>query len=114
MAYKDREKQLAYNREYGKKHYRENKAYYQAKSKRIQAEIRAFIIDSKKRPCADCKVQYPPYVMDFDHLPGQKKRGLLSNDRLWGMNTAKQEIAKCEVVCSNCHRIRTHTRKQVS
>lgn len=101
-------------RAYHKKHYAENKPYYRAKTKRIQQEVRDFIQKSKERPCADCGNSYPPYVMDFDHLPRFTKTGLLSNDRIWGMNKAKEEVAKCEVVCANCHRERTHRRLQGS
>jgi hypothetical protein len=47
--------------------------------------------------------------MDFDHLHSKFKSisRLVSN----GMSSALEaEIAKCEVVCANCHRIRTHNR----
>lgn len=60
-------------------------------------------------PCADCGRTYPAVCMDFDHVSGTKKlkvSGLLNHS--WDVILA--EIAKCEIVCSNCHRIRTHTR----
>ena len=62
----------------------------------------------KAAPCTDCGVCYPPYVMDFDHL--RDKRRLIS--RLRGVSTKLllSEVAKCELVCSNCHRIRTFKR----
>jgi hypothetical protein len=51
--------------------------------------------------------------MDFDHLPGTTKiRGVselvyIYNDR----EAALAEIKKCELVCANCHRIRTYSRQ---
>ena len=62
---------------------------------------------AKDVPCIDCGKRYPPYVMDFDHVNGEKKFnvgkfGALSTERVLA------EIAKCEVVCANCHRIRTY------
>jgi hypothetical protein len=62
----------------------------------------------KSRPCADCGVQYPPYVMDFDHLRDKKYN--LGWAKNLAVDTILAEAAKCDVVCSNCHRIRTHGR----
>lgn len=60
--------------------------------------------------CADCKVSYPPYVLDFDHL-GDKRETIANLVRAAAsIETLLSEIAKCELVCSNCHRIRTWTR----
>ena len=69
---------------------------------------------AKKRPCADCGVEYPYYVMDFDHCPGTFKRANLSVlvKRGASNDVLLKELAKCDVVCANCHRVRTHQRKQ--
>lgn len=64
----------------------------------------------KNKPCADCKNHFPYYVMDFDHVRGVKV-GNVSTLALWSIARILEEISKCEVVCSNCHRIRTHIRK---
>jgi hypothetical protein len=78
---------------------------------------RAELIDSiKDVPCKDCGVKYPPYVMDFDHLPEFEKVDNIPrmiNKRV-SMDILLAEIAKCEVVCSNCHRIRTMTRGTIN
>lgn len=63
-----------------------------------------------KTPCKDCKVQFPPEAMDFDHVRGQKKFSLASPATFSGRAIAA-EIAKCEIVCANCHRIRTRQRR---
>lgn len=59
----------------------------------------------------DCNIKYPYYVMDFDHVRG-KKSFTLGSLNGQGLQTVIKEIKKCDVVCANCHRIRTHKRKQ--
>lgn len=64
---------------------------------------------AKDKPCEDCGIKYPPYVMDFDHVRGEKVRKVSG---LTNGSTAVilAEIAKCDVVCANCHRERTFQR----
>lgn len=59
----------------------------------------------------DCKVSYPYFVLDFDHRE-DKEFDLHKASRL-GRSIAnlKKEIAKCDIVCANCHRVRTFTRQ---
>lgn len=64
----------------------------------------------EKNPCMDCKVWYPYYVMDFDHVRGRKHKNVSELIDSLSKKKIDEEIAKCEVVCSNCHRIRTHNR----
>jgi hypothetical protein len=65
----------------------------------------------KSKPCADCRIQYHPVVMDFDHRPGTIKSFNISMS--WGrsLDVLLAEIAKCDIVCSNCHRLRTGARR---
>ena len=67
-------------------------------------------------PCIDCKQTYPPYVMEFDHVPerGKKLFNITSLKHTSTMSAPKllAELAKCDVVCANCHKIRTHQRRQ--
>lgn len=58
----------------------------------------------------DCQESHPPYVMDFDHLDPTQKEFDLSNGAGYSLKRILAEIAKCEVVCSNCHRKRTYSR----
>ena len=64
------------------------------------------------RGCADCG-ERDPLVLDFDHLPGTNKIASLSymanKTVAWPKIVA--EIEKCDVVCANCHRRRTFSRK---
>lgn len=63
------------------------------------------------RPCTDCGRIFDPQVMQWDHLPQFEKLGDVSA-AFWGRSEAEilREIAKCELVCTNCHTIRTFTR----
>lgn len=60
-------------------------------------------------PCLDCDRSFQACQMDFDHVRGVKV-GTIS--QMLGLPTAVvlAEIAKCELVCANCHRIRTYAR----
>ena len=62
-------------------------------------------------PCTDCGENYPYYVMEFDHLPEfEKKFNISMLGKVANLRELQAEIAKCEVVCSNCHKIRTRGR----
>ena len=65
----------------------------------------------KDRPCADCGVSYPYYVMEFDHR-GDKEFAIADNAHRVSESKLRNEIAKCDVVCSNCHKARTYIRRQ--
>jgi hypothetical protein len=65
---------------------------------------------AKDKPCADCGVHYPYYVMDFDHREGEDKLANVTRLRYMSEDTLRAEIAKCDVVCANCHRERTWKR----
>lgn len=89
-----------------------NRERYNANQRSITARRRARIQAAKNKPCADCGVSYPPYVMDFDHA-GDKVANVSEMVAQRASVTAiDAEIAKCEVVCANCHRERTHRRRQ--
>jgi hypothetical protein len=79
-----------------------------------RTRLKEHVRDLKDRPCADCKKRYPFYVMDFDHRPKETKLFNIARyaaSRVLSTYTRLDtEIAKCDVVCANCHRIRTHKR----
>lgn len=94
-----------------KKHYEANKQYYLDKAKRNKRLVRDKVRAAKEVPCTDCGVQYPWYVMDFDHKPEFEKSFEMNQAfQTRGWSKIQAEIAKCDVVCSNCHRERTYTR----
>ncbi len=96
-------------RAYQRAHYHNNKEMWRRKRMRYEASIRALILEAKNRPCADCGGRWHPMVMEFDHRPGTVKRINLGDCRArkWGRVAILAEIAKCDVVCPTCHRVRT-------
>ena len=81
----------------------ENKALYKAKSREYVARYK------EQHGCSDCHRKYPAVALDFDHLRDKKSRVAYLVGRA-SLDKIIQEMAKCEVVCANCHRIRTHER----
>jgi hypothetical protein len=62
-------------------------------------------------PCMDCEVRYPYYTVHFDHVRGEKVDTINRMVYTSSMEKVLEEIAKCDVVCANCHHIRTYMRK---
>lgn len=96
-------------RQYAREHYKRNRQYYIDKAMRKNRALIEEVRRLKEVPCTDCGQQYAYYVMDFDHLD-DKTDNINTLIRNYGRARVLAEIAKCEVVCSNCHRIRTHMR----
>jgi hypothetical protein len=102
------------HKSYGQNWYARNKQKHKRNTdknrKATRQQIKKIIISAKSVPCKDCKKTYAHYVMDFDHLPQFKKFLDVSTMVSHGYcaDTILREIAKCEVVCANCHRERTH------
>ena len=59
--------------------------------------------------CVDCG-ECNPIVLDFDHLKDKKYNVSRMIHDGFSWKAIKKEIEKCQVVCANCHRIRTHNR----
>lgn len=83
-----------------------NAASYQRSQKNRQ-----FIRDLKNKPCMDCGKKYPPEVMEFDHRDGSEKVFEIASATRLGRFRILEEAAKCDLVCANCHRLRTLFRR---
>jgi hypothetical protein len=79
---------------------------------RHRAKKRELISQHKRKKCTDCDIQYPDYVMQFDHVPELGiKLFQVSDMSTLSYKRILEEISKCEVVCANCHAERTHRRR---
>lgn len=94
----------------GHKNVEDRKAWH--RSRRIEANKQMALL--KSNPCVDCGGSFPHYVMEWDHVPerGEKIRCVASlmTGRVISSPTIQKEIQKCDLVCANCHKIRTHIR----
>lgn len=89
---------------------------YRREAWRKRHDEQTAILDGfRARPCMDCGVGFHLRVMQFDHRDPSRKRYVVS--QMPGrvkLVTLIEEIAKCDVVCANCHRVRTYWRRQVT
>jgi hypothetical protein len=101
-------------RKYVRDHYLRNAMRYResasSRNKLRRGEVRRLIREAKDRPCSDCGDRFPYFVLDFDHRPGTEKLFNIGRDALarCSIDALRREIAKCDVVCANCHRARTY------
>lgn len=93
-----------------KKYYTENnvsKKVLARNEKKKQLIIDLLLETLKTNQCIDCGIN-DIRVLEFDHVRGEKRFNLMdSTNRKYGLNTIKEEIAKCEIRCRNCHKIKT-------
>lgn len=69
----------------------------------------------EKSPCTDCGKFFPGVCLDYDHRDVNTK---IENISILMANSAPTEkilaeIAKCDIVCACCHRLRTQKRGYV-
>lgn len=98
-----------------RKYYHDNKIkrrkYINDLRSKNRKTLKEAIAKIKNVPCVDCGNKFPSCCMDFDHVLGEKRDDVAAMVRNnLGLETVLAEIAKCEIVCANCHRIRTLTR----
>lgn len=77
--------------------------------------ISKWFIEEKSGPCEDCKQRFPWVCMQFDHVPERGKKEFMVNTRQCYANgrtleELKAEREKCDLVCANCHALRTQAR----
>lgn len=78
--------------------------------RRKKTERHIAVDQLKNVPCADCGKSFPSYVMDYDHrdpTTKEKEISFLLNKTTCPWQRILDEIAKCDVVCACCHRLRT-------
>lgn len=96
---------------YNRKHYENNKDAYLRKSKVSSSKAKDFIRSFKEsNPCKDCGHRFHFCQMDFDHVRGSKIDNIGSMVENYSIAKVMDEIKKCDLVCANCHRLRTYTR----
>jgi hypothetical protein len=97
---------------YHRSWYLRNDAVRREEIKAHQRERLALLRAMKDGPCSDCHGRFHFSAMDFDHVRGEKQiTPVLMARQGWSLARIQAELEKCELVCSNCHRVRTHFRR---
>lgn len=105
MPYKDKDKQ----KEAQRKHYLANKDKYLEQRQHNREKRKVWFCKYKsKLICYKCGLD-DPRCLDFHHRNPAEKSFSISQAVHFGMNEEAivNEIAKCDVLCSNCH-IKSH------
>lgn len=63
--------------------------------------------------CKDCNRRGPTVIFDFDHIEPHTKNFKISGKAIYRWEELKTELDKCELRCSNCHRLRHYTLDQI-
>lgn len=93
------------------KHVLEGRGYYRCTICRVEAvqrrreKLKALAVEYKGGKCEHCGYNKCIQALDFHHLDPTEKDFAIGNKgqtRSWGR--IKQELDKCILVCSNCHR----------
>ena len=133
MPRKNREERLIYFREYNrrpgiveKKRMLARARYHRVKesSEEIRRRRQNCVkMDARRRAamgvlkhymggCMDCGFNGHPAALDFDHRVGTDKCKNIGGMLRYPWAKILTEISKCDLVCANCHRIRTVRRFQ--
>ncbi len=97
-------------------HYLNNKSRYKDQQKvwlekKREISNLLYCMYLTENPCKDCN-ESNILVLEPDHVRGEKKldiSDMLKRGYIW--KDILVELEKCEIVCANCHRIRTYSRK---
>ena len=93
------------SRAYSRDHYYRNKEYYRKKNRRLRQRAKKFIEETKLHlKCAKCSENHIA-CLEFHHNDPSKKEFNVSALRdTWSLERIKEEMEKCTVLCSNCHK----------
>ena len=113
---RNREKCNATRAAWEKKHRAEDSVYLEKRrqqardaQQRRRLAKKQLLYSVRNVPCIDCGVRLPPEIMDLDHVRGKKEfnlGGAAGSNVYRSIEAMKVEIAKCDVRCPNCHRLR--------
>jgi len=69
-------------------------------------ERKKYFVDKMGDKCQDCGESFPLCCYDFHHLDERTKLFEIAPGLDRKIETLEDEVAKCILLCSNCHRVR--------
>lgn len=116
MPFKDPEVRRQKQKTYSKKYYEKNKKDVIQKINAKKKVHRTWFVNYKKQlACVTCGFDHPA-ALDFHHVE-RKKSNRKVHELVGDGNTKKrilEEIEKCVVLCSNCHRVHHHDEREIN
>ena len=101
MAYKDNEKK----KEYARQHYKDNALYYREKADKHRKKKVAWLKKFKETLTCEMCGEACSVCLEFHHTGDDKKIDVAqAAHNAWSVEKMLEEIAKCNVLCANCHR----------
>lgn len=98
-------------KEYHKKWYSNNKKSVRKRcyrnAKRYKQEVIAYVAELLSNSECELCGNKDFYCLEFDHLR-DKKKDVGSLMHTTTLRIVKEEIAKCRILCANCHKKETH------
>lgn len=78
-----------------------------------RANVKKLLGDMKlEKGCIDCGYNSHPEALEYDHISDNKEFSVSRAIAMgYSMKRIETEISKCELVCANCHRVRTFNRR---
>lgn len=88
------------------------KRKYAIKKKKTSENIliRELLATSKNHPCTDCQTKYPQELMGFYHRDLSSKWMPISTHLNYTLKELRDELQKCDLLCSNCRILRGRKR----
>lgn len=105
---------VARHKTYRQKWYARNKGSERDRMRERARVTKARLVEEAGGKCMDCGGAFPVECFDFDHRDPFTKGGNVSRLCVSSYDAAKAEADKCDLVCANCHRIRTARSQSVS
>ena len=88
-------------------HVRETNKAYSPNKNGFLHKRNEMIDELKQGPCTICGGCFEPYMMHFDHIDPSTKSGAVSDLKSREWKVVLAEIAKCQLLCIGCHRLKT-------
>lgn len=101
-------------KEYARRYHEAHPGYLKQSNRTQYFRNYDYLVQLKEAAsCLDCGVSYPHYVMEFDHRPEEIKTNTVAALCRGSRAKLEEEVAKCDIVCANCHSARTYLRRMV-
>lgn len=96
-------------KEWKQKNYQNKKEYFLARQRKRRECFKRILEVAKNKPCIDCGHIFQTCAMDLHHRnPEEKIRDVANLQNFSSEKKLREEIDKCDVICSNCHRVRSY------